>query len=59
MPQRSLQSKETMEAMDTATEFTFDDVCKPGNTLLWDLVQEEKSVRIAAALYILYEYIIY
>ena len=28
------------------SEFNFEDVCKPGNTLLWDLVQEDKSVSV-------------
>lgn len=27
------------------THFKIDDVCKPGNTLLWDLLQDDKIVR--------------
>jgi len=27
-------------------DFNFEDVCKPGNTLLWDLVQDDKAVRL-------------
>lgn len=32
--------------ISTCTEFNFEDVCKPGNTLLWDLVQDDKAVSI-------------
>lgn len=27
------------------THFKIDDVCKPGNTLLWDLLQDDKIVK--------------
>lgn len=30
--------------ISTCKEFNFEDVCKPGNTLLWDLVQDDKAV---------------
>ena len=41
MQQRPTQ-KEAMTS--TASEFSYEDVCKPGSTLLWDLVQEDKVV---------------
>jgi len=34
--------------ISTCTEFNFEDVCKPGNTLLWDLVQDDKAVSCVA-----------
>ena len=41
MQQRPAQ-KEAMTS--TGSEFSYEDVCKPGSTLLWDLVQEDKVV---------------
>lgn len=32
------------EGANVCSDFRFEDVCKPGNTLLWDLVQENTAV---------------
>nr|KAG5696977.1 hypothetical protein BaRGS_008439 [Batillaria attramentaria] len=39
-PQRELREKLSSVA---CADFTFDDVCKKGNTLLWDLVQDDTA----------------
>ena len=46
MPQRSSQKEPTnlVSTTSTCSEFNFEDVCSPGNTLLWDLVQDDKAV---------------
>ena len=41
LPQRPGQ---TDASSSTGSEFSYEDVCKPGSTLLWDLVQEDKVV---------------
>ena len=41
LPQRPNQNE---AACSTGSEFSYEDVCKPGITLLWDLVQEDKVV---------------
>lgn len=43
MQQRPTQ-KEAMTS--TGSEFSYEEVCKPGSTLLWDLVQEDKVVSL-------------
>ena len=43
LQQRGGQKEATTSA---DSEFSYEDVCKPGNTLLWDLVQEDKVVSL-------------
>ncbi|XP_053405325.1 ubiquitin carboxyl-terminal hydrolase 34-like isoform X2 [Mercenaria mercenaria] len=46
MSQRQSQkesSTHTNSTTSSCSEFNFEDVCKPGNTLLWDLVQDDKA----------------
>lgn len=38
------QAHQKESAESHFSDNVFDDVCKKGNTLLWDLVQEENSV---------------
>ena len=33
-------------SLTTCSEFSIDNVCKRGSTLLWDLVQEDTCVRL-------------
>ena len=44
MLQQRGDQKEATTSADS--EFSYEDVCKPGNTLLWDLVQEDKVVSL-------------
>ena len=49
MSQRQSQKESvthTNNTVSSCSEFNFEDVCKPGNTLLWDLVQDDKAVSI-------------
>jgi ubiquitin carboxyl-terminal hydrolase 34 len=35
-----------LEASRVFAQFSVDNVCRPGNTLLWDLLQDDKIVSI-------------
>ena len=41
---RGIPRERQQPSMMADVDFTFDDVCKKGNTLIWDLVQDEMAV---------------
>ena len=41
---RGMPRERQQPSMAAGVDFTFDDVCKKGNTLIWDLVQDDMAV---------------